>query len=207
MWHRVIVKALAVIATFLGLACLVGADKATSDVAPRSKSVIDAKTKSDRALEEAEASYRKAVLAAKQEYLHELNNAFKAAMKAENLDEAKRIADVKRQVEIDIQFLKAGATSIAANQGWQRVTSVHKDDHIILVAKGWWSLNVKAPEVTTGPDGYNKQHRLFPEGLLIGRIGTQSFEIGAGTEVVAEQDGVLEARPADGGIAVIIHRP
>src|SRR5690349_5328471 len=112
---RLSARAVLVFAVFLTIAAV----NAVSDTAPRnpkSKAAVDAKVKYDHAADAAEATYRKAILAAKRQYLQELNAAFKSALKAEKLDEAKLISDERQQLEIDIEFLKGGTATIAANQ-------------------------------------------------------------------------------------------
>jgi formylglycine-generating enzyme required for sulfatase activity len=65
------------------------------DAAPKSAAAVTAKTKRDAAVEKAQGSFDATKASTDKQYLADLSNALKLAMKAGNLDEAKRI-DVRR---------------------------------------------------------------------------------------------------------------
>lgn len=78
---------------FLGMAAVVGGaqDGGDGDKRPRSSAVRRATTKRDRAVEQADAAYRKAAADANKALLAELKKAKEAAITAKDLDEANAI--------------------------------------------------------------------------------------------------------------------
>jgi hypothetical protein len=101
---------------------------------PQSEAAKAAKEKHDEQLQKAAAEYEKAAAAARKEYLEDLANAQKVATKAEKLDEAIRIRDLRAVLEKEKE--SPPPTKGTPREG---VYTFRGSQYRIVLAAGSWS--------------------------------------------------------------------
>ena len=159
-------------------------------------------------LDQVRARYDNAVKAARAQYLRDLNELKRRALKSENLREANAVDEQIRRVASErppgspLRTRGGTKVTVQANQDWQPSTiAVQKGDVVDVTARGRWVVNHNIPaEATYGPDGLRADGTADFHGqwaTLIARIGPKTYWVGKGTQIVAEQDGVLEFRSND----------
>jgi hypothetical protein len=159
-------------------------------------------------LEAARGRFLAAIRAAREQYLHDLNALFSAAMKSEDLEQANTVKEAIRDAEDSTdetgrrrrsaQTRGGTKVTVRAHDDWQRGIEVHKGDRLELIATGEWCLNVNArAEHTAGPDGLRRNGLAGPWTLyssLVARIGPRLYFVGRRIVIHVESDGLLEFR-------------
>lgn len=159
----------------------------------------------ESAIRQADADYKVAIAQARKTYMGRLNVAIKAAMAKSDLNEANRVDAMRKSLSPNetVPVIKAGtpaSAQIAANQDWQRVKDVTNGERLVITAKGTVCVDTLRRDTRTyGPDGRDAAGVLNPNkwGMLMAKIGNNSFVVGKGTTIIAPTDGVLEMRIND----------
>ncbi len=166
---------------------------------PTTSAARAARKKLDTSLAKADEARRVAYLAAHRQYLREMQTALRAAANGGKADEVARIATeveragrrVKELAEHKAQDAKPKTGRVLSTNIWQPVLRVKKGQVLRITAAGTWHVS---PEHTCGPDGL-RGHWVAnnkPSGLLIARIGKQTFDVGLEAEITVPATGVLE---------------
>ncbi len=153
-----------------------------------------AKMKYDNAMKKAYEVWRLAAMAADKQYILDLDEAKKAAMRSTNLEEANRVAAVTQDIDTHFRDLLKGPNphnstivKVYAEKEWQPVIKVKKDQKLKIVVAGKWNINTKQTNGLCGPEG-----RQDGFGKLMGKLNDEGdFVVGAGCEWIADADGVL----------------
>ena len=90
------------------------------------------------------------------------------------------------------RYSPSHTTRVPANRSWQPIMPVHKGHVLRVRASGRWCFS-KTRQVWYGPDGGGPNQRFY----LQGRVGKESFRIGADCWLVVPADGVLRMQMAD----------
>jgi len=155
-------------------------------------------------LEQATGRFETALRKAREQYLRDLVELKRNAIKAEDLATANELNGLIDRLGggAPPKIGKVQRVLVRADQDWQRSpVVVRAGDTLRLTATGTWILNDRDPDLTTyGPDGLRRDGTADFHGLwsvLWARIGYKVYYVGKGTLITAEQDGALEFRSND----------
>jgi hypothetical protein len=194
--HRVtLASTVCVLAIVCGLAAL-AAKQDGKPGPPTTPAAKAARKKFDAAVAKADEARRVAVLAATRTYVKELEASQRTVAAAAKTEEVTRIAaaleEAKRSLDPDDKAdAKPKAGRVLSSKVWQPVLRVKKGQVLRITATGTWHVS---PELECGPEGLKGHwvHDNKPSGLLIARIGRQTFDVGPEAEITAPADGLLE---------------
>jgi hypothetical protein len=193
----------------------------TTTTSPASQKASDEAP--SRTLEEANARRDAALRQVREQYIRDLSQLRKQALRAENLEQANAItAAIEEAGGVAQGREKASAgqvtrINVQAREEWQRGVAVRKGDVLSITASGKWCVNDRSrAETTYGPDGLRADGTSEVHGhwaVLMARIGFRSYLVGKGAKIVAPVDGVIEFRSNDfstgdnfGAVAVTISK-
>jgi aspartyl protease family protein len=156
----------------------------------------------DRAIEQAEEAYARAIVAAKRDLIRDINEALKKttdAAEVKKLEEAKKEAEealvaITQPPEEDAaptpQAVGKVTVQVNASDDWKEYFPVKKGEVLVISASGTWKHGNQKHQ-DTGPGGFRN------DGYLEGRIGGRVFRINEGVTTFVEGDGVLSMRMND----------
>ncbi len=159
---------------------------------PRSPAAREAIRKREKAVAAADEAWGKAIAAADRSVLKDLQIAHKTVMAANDLDEAKAIAERLTifQAELDVLDGERIKVTVSAKLDWQQVAKLPKGMYDVA-ARGEWILMAGKPWGADGRPGSKGQ------GALIGRIDGQEMLLGSKATFTVTGEGVVEMKAAD----------
>ena len=182
-------KATVLLLSLSALPCPAATAKPT-DATYTSRGAKAAQARCQASAAKAYEQWKQSAEAARRQYVKELAPARQAAVRKGDLAEAEAIqAAIDEAQRAIADHSGAGRTvTVRADKGWQRVQRVRKGQVLMITARGQWAMGPGWPMVG-------------PENSLVGRVGDQSFAVGARFKLVVERDGELQVSAKDGNAA------
>lgn len=191
-------RALAGLIAVIVIAVVVGADAAPERAGPKSLKARTALKKYDRAAEQAQAAYRKALADARKALLAELEQAKRAAFANRDEVELRALGEEIARVKLDVaaETTKPQVVVVSARESWQKAVALKKGQQVRIRAEGSWVAASNPQAQPVGPEGWTTGESRVQ--YLEGEVGDGApFLVGSGTNLTAAASGTLYLRMND----------
>jgi hypothetical protein len=207
-WHR---TCAAVVITSCSLVSFAAEPLVSPTTAPATQPTTTATAPSSdpssaTSLEQATGRFESTLRRAREQYLRDLTELKRRALKGDNLAAANELNALIEQLGSGgggaSRTGRVTRFTVRANDDWQRSPVLVKAGDVLNVTvHGTWTTNVAAPALTTyfpdgtRPNGSAEAHAMWS--ILWARVGERLYYVGRGNRIPVREDGVLEFRSND----------